>query len=129
MDGPYLVKIEPGHVAWADPLVLHKAALVWNKTMNCTALYAAPYNTEHQHDAVNFIIVRPNMQKYDDLVSILLHLDFIRFLVNRSLGLLSLYVAMSVVLSVCTMGPPPLSEGGGCQGIQSFSSNYITIKC
>ena len=112
MDGPYLVKIEPGHVAWADPLVLHKAALVWNTTMNCTALYAAPYNSEHQHDAVNFIIVRPNMQKYDDLVSILLHLDFIRFLVNRSLGPFSLYVAMSVVLSVY-YGPSPLSGGGG----------------
>ena len=112
MDGPYLVKIEPGHVAWADPLVLHKAALVWNKTMNCTALYAAPCNTEHQHDAVSFIIVRPSMQKYDDLVSILLHLDFIRFSVNRSLGQFSLYVAMSVVLSVY-YGPPPPFWGGG----------------
>ena len=25
----YLVKIEPGHVSWADALVLDKAALIW----------------------------------------------------------------------------------------------------
>ena len=86
VEGPHLVKIEPGHVAWADPLVLHKAALVWNTTMNCTALYAAPYHTTHQHDAVNFTTVRPNVQKYGDLVSISLHLDIIRFSVTSLLA-------------------------------------------